>query len=80
MASVSLTDGEVGDVDEAVMFAPNCTSDDPTTRYVPRPNPIANLGPRWCQHCKIIKPDRTHHCRHCGTCILQFDRMLGPLI
>lgn len=47
---------------------------DPNTRYVRRPNPVVNLGPRWCQHCKIIKPDRTHHCRHCGTCVLQFDR------
>lgn len=43
-------------------------------RYVPRPVPNATLGPRWCYHCHIVKPDRTHHCRHCGTCILQFDR------
>lgn len=43
-------------------------------RYVRRPNPVVDVGPRWCQHCKIIKPDRAHHCRHCGTCVLQFDR------
>lgn len=44
------------------------------TSRVPRPTPSVSSAPRWCAHCKIIKPDRTHHCRHCGTCILQFDR------
>jgi palmitoyltransferase len=45
-----------------------------TTSRIPRPTPPVVVGPRWCAHCKIIKPDRTHHCRHCGTCVLQFDR------
>lgn len=41
---------------------------------IPRPVPGVSMTPWWCEHCKIVKPDRTHHCRHCGTCILQFDR------
>ncbi|KAI5749723.1 hypothetical protein M8J76_009633 [Diaphorina citri] len=28
---------------------------------------------RYCQECAIIKPDRTHHCRVCGQCILKMD-------
>lgn len=39
-----------------------------------RPVPKVNTAPRWCRHCEIFKPDRTHHCRHCGTCVMQFDR------
>ena len=41
---------------------------------VERPVPNLETGPRWCKFCEINKPDRTHHCRHCGTCIMQFDR------
>ncbi|WVQ80221.1 hypothetical protein IAT38_002326 [Cryptococcus sp. DSM 104549] len=43
-------------------------------REVQRPVPSVDFGPRWCRFCEINKPDRTHHCRHCGTCVLQFDR------
>lgn len=28
---------------------------------------------RWCRHCCASKPDRAHHCRLCGTCVLQMD-------
>ena len=28
---------------------------------------------RWCSKCEHVKPPRTHHCRHCGTCILNMD-------
>lgn len=28
---------------------------------------------RYCQKCQCYKPDRTHHCRHCGYCILRMD-------
>lgn len=27
----------------------------------------------FCATCEYTKPDRTHHCRHCGKCILRFD-------
>lgn len=43
-------------------------------REVQRPVPRVEIGPRWCRFCQINKPDRTHHCRHCGTCVSQFDR------
>lgn len=46
----------------------------PPRARIPRPKPFVPTGPRWCQYCTLIKPDRTHHCRHCGTCVLQFDR------
>lgn len=39
-----------------------------------RPIPRVQYGPRWCQYCKINKPDRCHHCRQCATCVLQYDR------
>lgn len=28
---------------------------------------------RFCVHCAKFKPDRTHHCRQCGTCVLKMD-------
>ncbi|KAF8625864.1 hypothetical protein AX15_005159 [Amanita polypyramis BW_CC] len=28
---------------------------------------------RYCSRDGIAKPYRTHHCRHCGTCILKYD-------
>lgn len=43
-------------------------------REVQRPVPRVEYVPRWCRFCEIVKPDRTHHCRHCGTCVMQFDR------
>lgn len=26
----------------------------------------AAVGKRWCKKCNAPKPDRAHHCRHCG--------------
>lgn len=46
----------------------------PDWREIERPVPQVSTNKRWCPHCEIIKPDRTHHCRHCGTCVMQFDR------
>lgn len=43
-------------------------------KTIVRPVPRVTIGPRWCRFCQINKPDRTHHCRHCGTCVMQFDR------
>ena len=45
-----------------------------TLLEVERPVPKVDKSPRWCRYCEIYKPDRTHHCRHCGTCVMQFDR------
>ncbi|XP_019765402.1 palmitoyltransferase ZDHHC15B isoform X3 [Dendroctonus ponderosae] len=28
---------------------------------------------RFCDKCKMIKPDRTHHCSVCGECVLKMD-------
>lgn len=28
---------------------------------------------RFCDKCLIIKPDRSHHCSVCGTCVLKMD-------
>ncbi|CAG5117947.1 unnamed protein product [Candidula unifasciata] len=27
----------------------------------------------YCQQCKVIKPDRCHHCSRCGVCVLKMD-------
>ncbi|RUP48013.1 hypothetical protein BC936DRAFT_145070 [Jimgerdemannia flammicorona] len=29
--------------------------------------------PRFCDHCRCIKPDRAHHCRDCDACVLKMD-------
>lgn len=43
-------------------------------------SPIATLSiskrdgrPRWCDICKIVKPDRCHHCSECDRCVLRMD-------
>lgn len=28
---------------------------------------------RWCRTCERFKPDRSHHCSVCGTCVLRMD-------
>ncbi|KAF9119606.1 hypothetical protein BGW39_000176 [Mortierella sp. 14UC] len=30
-------------------------------------------GPRWCNVCKVVKPDRCHHCSECNCCVLRMD-------
>ncbi|VEN57184.1 unnamed protein product [Callosobruchus maculatus] len=39
--------------------------------------PITNVtvsgGVRFCEKCKVIKPDRAHHCSVCGVCVLKMD-------
>ncbi|CAK9301334.1 unnamed protein product [Gordionus sp. m RMFG-2023] len=30
-------------------------------------------GPRYCDICKHLKPDRCHHCGACGECVLKMD-------
>jgi hypothetical protein len=37
------------------------------------PFPATRLGQAYCNHCNIWKPDRAHHCRHCGTCVLAME-------
>lgn len=27
----------------------------------------------WCARCEIYRPERAHHCRICGTCVLRMD-------
>lgn len=52
-----------------------------TTHPVPPPDVISAgtsmLRPdgryRFCIHCKVFKPDRTHHCSTCQECVLQMD-------
>ncbi len=41
------------------------------------PFPPTKLGRAWCQHCQIWKPDRAHHCRHCGQCVLAMECVAG---
>lgn len=32
-----------------------------------------NGSVRFCEKCKIIKPDRAHHCSVCSCCVLKMD-------
>ncbi|KAF9538698.1 palmitoyltransferase for Vac8p [Mortierella hygrophila] len=32
-----------------------------------------NGSSRWCNVCKIVKPDRCHHCSECNRCVLRMD-------
>ena len=29
--------------------------------------------PRYCDACRVYKPDRSHHCSECGKCVLRMD-------
>ncbi|XP_023302546.2 palmitoyltransferase ZDHHC15B isoform X2 [Lucilia cuprina] len=40
---------------------------------LPVTNRTLNGSVRFCDKCKIIKPDRAHHCSVCGTCVLKMD-------
>ena len=44
----------------------------PLVREVPLSGPLHPYL-RYCNKCEIVKPYRTHHCRHCGTCVLNMD-------
>lgn len=39
--------------------------------------PVANRTShgtvRYCERCRLIKPDRAHHCSVCATCVLKMD-------
>lgn len=43
-------------------------------RLPPNPDyrPLAPIN-MYCYRCRLIKPGRAHHCRHCGTCVLKMD-------
>uniref|UniRef100_A0A182PEM8 Palmitoyltransferase n=1 Tax=Anopheles epiroticus TaxID=199890 RepID=A0A182PEM8_9DIPT len=32
-----------------------------------------NASVRFCDKCRLIKPDRAHHCSVCGVCVLKLD-------
>ena len=34
---------------------------------------LKSSGRRYCETCKLLKPERCHHCRQCGKCILRMD-------
>lgn len=40
---------------------------------LPTTNRTIDHTVRYCDKCRIIKPDRTHHCSVCGECILKMD-------
>jgi ribosomal protein L40E len=37
----------------------------------PSDEPDFNSPAKWCKTCWAPKPERTHHCRHCGRCVLR---------
>ncbi|XP_017959141.1 palmitoyltransferase ZDHHC15B isoform X2 [Drosophila navojoa] len=42
-------------------------------RNLPVTNRTINGSVRFCEKCKIIKPDRSHHCSVCSCCVLKMD-------
>ncbi|XP_049817083.1 palmitoyltransferase ZDHHC15B isoform X2 [Aethina tumida] len=42
-------------------------------RFLPISNVTAGGGFRFCEKCRVIKPDRAHHCSVCGVCVLKMD-------
>ncbi len=58
-----------------------CSNDRPQLKpeELEWPFPNTKLGQAYCNHCNIWKPDRAHHCRHCGTCVLAMEWVVGGL-
>lgn len=42
-------------------------------KAVPIADRKKNLEKRVCEKCNVFKPDRCHHCKHCGSCVLRMD-------
>ncbi|XP_017033453.1 palmitoyltransferase ZDHHC20-B isoform X7 [Drosophila kikkawai] len=42
-------------------------------RNLPVTNRTMNGSVRFCEKCKIVKPDRAHHCSVCSCCVLKMD-------
>lgn len=42
-------------------------------KTVPIADRKKNLEKRVCDKCRVFKPDRCHHCKSCGTCVLRMD-------
>ncbi|XP_017466716.1 PREDICTED: palmitoyltransferase ZDHHC15 isoform X2 [Rhagoletis zephyria] len=42
-------------------------------KTLPVTNRTLNGSVRFCEKCKIIKPDCAHHCSVCGSCVLKMD-------
>lgn len=40
---------------------------------LPTTNKTVDRTVRYCDKCRLIKPDRTHHCSVCGECVLKMD-------
>ena len=34
---------------------------------------LKRANKRFCHHCVKFKPERTHHCRQCGVCVVKMD-------
>ncbi|CAH1103174.1 unnamed protein product [Psylliodes chrysocephalus] len=42
-------------------------------KRLPITNITVNGGVRFCEKCRVLKPDRAHHCSVCGVCVLKMD-------
>ncbi|XP_055536400.1 palmitoyltransferase ZDHHC15 isoform X2 [Wyeomyia smithii] len=42
-------------------------------RELPIVTRTLNASVRFCEKCRLIKPDRAHHCSVCGVCVLKLD-------
>lgn len=74
--------GKVPDTWKAAHWHPQPSNADSMPVYPVAPTPVQAAGTsmlaadgrfRYCMHCNIFKPDRTHHCPSCEECVLQMD-------
>eukprot|EP00928_Gymnodinium_smaydae_P080183 TRINITY_DN63932_c0_g1_i1.p1 TRINITY_DN63932_c0_g1~~TRINITY_DN63932_c0_g1_i1.p1 ORF type:complete len:326 (-),score=48.51 TRINITY_DN63932_c0_g1_i1:16-993(-) len=63
----------------SILVAPGTVSDPKWRMGTASPPPVEAFEfkgsgrRRFCKWCYVYKPDRCHHCRLCGTCVLKMD-------
>lgn len=75
--NATTTSGEAGPASEVSIVAPTKANLYPVAPPAVHAAGTAMLRAdgrhRFCAHCNVFKPDRTHHCSTCRECVLQMD-------
>jgi len=70
---------EIQKVDKEIEIGNNqasekdCQQTNIQAKVVEDKKPRKKRNPFYCVHCKLWRPDRTHHCSQCNRCILRLD-------
>ncbi|KAI7815779.1 DHHC palmitoyltransferase-domain-containing protein [Gamsiella multidivaricata] len=70
--------GSINGNDTVRIEIEQCTGQTSLQRHVEQPIATLSIAKRdgrrrWCDICKIGKPDRCHHCSECDKCVLRMD-------